>query len=114
MSNSAKRRERDELRRRGLPVVAEPCAALDLLHDRDLLEWAANPWLNSHWHSASMMTRGRDGLTVSDAFADPDATTRWVEKANALLRLDLGAMTDEVPALKVRPIEKKKRWDPEF
>lgn len=114
MSNRAKRQEREELRRRGLPVVAEPSAALDLLYDRDLLEWAANPWLNSHWHSASMMTRGRDGLTVSDAFADPDATTRWVAKANALLRLDLGAMKAEIPALKVRPIEKKKRWDPDY
>jgi hypothetical protein len=114
MSNRAKRQERDELRRRGLPVVAEPSAALDLLYDRALLEWAANPWLNSHWHSASMMTRGRDGLTVSDAFASPDETTRWVEKANALLRLDLGAMMGEVPALKVRPIEKKKRWDAEY
>jgi hypothetical protein len=114
MSNRAKRQERDELRRRGLPAVAEPSAALDLLYDRDLLEWAGNPWLNSHWHSASMMTRGRDGLTVFDAFSGPDATAVWVEKANALLRLDLGAMKAEVPALKVRPIEKKKRWDPEY
>jgi hypothetical protein len=114
MSNRAKRRERDELRRRGLPSLAEPSTALDRLYDHDLLEWAANPWLNSHWHSASMMTKGRDGLTVSDAFPSLDSATSWVEKADALLRRDLGAMKCEIPALKVRPIEKKKRWDPEY
>lgn len=114
MSNRAERRERDELRRRGLPVLAEPSTAFDLLHDHDLLEWAADPWLNSHWHSASMMTRGRDGLTVSDAFPSRDSAAHWVEKADALIRLDLGAMKLEIPALKVRPIEKKKRWNPEY
>jgi len=114
MSNRAKRRERDELRRRGLPALAEPSTAFDLLHDHNLLEWAADPWLNSHWHRASMMTRGRDGLTVSDAFPSRDSAAHWAEKADALIRLDLGAMKLEIPALKVRPIEKKKRWDPEY
>jgi hypothetical protein len=114
MTNRAKQKERAEIRRRGLPSRAHPSEALKLLHDSALLGWAANPWLNSHWHHAKMTTKGRDGLTVLDAFPDASSAKKWAGEAMALLKLDLASMKAGIPPLKVVPITKKRKWDPEY
>jgi hypothetical protein len=114
LTNRAKSKERDEIRRRGLPVEAHPSDALRLLHDPDLLAWAADPWLNSHWHQARMTTRGRDGLSVLDAFADKDSAAKWAAQASALLKLDAVSLQAKIPALKLTEVEKKKEWDPAY
>lgn len=112
--NRAKLKERQEVRRRQLPTHADPAEASALLHDPALLLWAANPWLNSHWHHARMTTRGRDGLTVLDAFGEVGAEREWIAKASALLKLELDSMRDQIPPLKLTPISKKPEWDPEY
>lgn len=114
MTNRARSKERDEIRRRGLPVEAQPSDALRLLHDADLIAWAADPWFNSHWHQARMTTRGRDGLSVLDAFADKNSPAKWAAQASALLKLDTVSLQAKIPALKLTEVEKKKEWDPAY
>jgi hypothetical protein len=105
---------RDQIRRRRLPTASHPSKALELLRNRALIEWAADPWHNPYWHHARATTRGRDEQTVLDAFPTRDATKCWTDRAEAFLQLDPAGMKANVPPLKVVALAKKPPWDPHY
>lgn len=105
---------RQEIRRRGLPTTADPSAAFDLLRNRSLIEWAADPWRNPAWHQARISTRGRDGVAVWEAFTGRQDIQRWADRAEALLRQDIASIRARVPPLKVAAFPKLSPWDPAY
>lgn len=80
---------------------------MDLLMDPERIRFACDPYDNPMWKAASQLSRGVDGLLLSDAFADADAVDEWANKLTRLLR---GGLTPEQVALRLTMVPKRERW----